>query len=904
MAPDTTEATRPRRSLTRRFTFLALLLLALAAPAGLATALESRQPYVVVLGDGAVGNAVHSDGGFRQLAQAATQQRLADERAVEHVRRVALRNGIRVSDVYTSAVMGFSAELTPAQLRRVSNDPAVQAIMPDEPVELTDDPADLEAGSVRKTTNPGSRVQPGVKRVGARTSRVLGFAGRNARISGVERDHPDLNVVGGFNCTGRNRDKWDDTMGHGTHVAGIVGALDNRIGVTGVAPGARIWSVKVLDRNGKGFMSWIVCGIDWVTAQRQPGNPNRPLIEVANMSLSFGLPGRDDRDCGVPSNDSVHMAICRSVNKGTVYVAAAGNNAYNARRNRPGAYEEVITVSAMADYDGRGGGLARPSDSCPYWSPEPDDAFASFSNYGADIDLIAPGKCVLSTYPGKRYAWMSGTSMATPHVSGAAAIYRAMFPKATPAQVRMALQAIGRLDWRTETDPDRTPEKAVWIGNFRATPDFGIEASGPTEDIAPGSRLAIPISLVRIGGFDDRVAITLANPPSGFSAARVITRRHSATLVVNIDSRTRMRRHALTVVARSGELERRTTIVVSVRLRAPEAAFDSPRDGLTVQWWQKVLVSWTESTFGAGLASRRLERQVGRIRSPGTCDGVRYRTESTRRRAGDVTEKMRSGYCYRWRLTIANRAGQSTTAHSGSVLVDSTAPRQPSVNLAGTEIAINLDRLGVDEVYARSGTVWVRGGVGGSVDLNVRSVDRESGIVRNDAAARGSGWRVRWIGKSVDGRLRLYYSRSGGTGELRFTGLNGAGLESAASVGRLMRDTRRPEAVEWVSAPAGTTRKTNAPNFRLDWRGGSDDGSGLSARHIVRRYRAPLRRDGTFPRLGFTQDGSFRLVSDRTLETDLKPGFVYVWSVRTLDNVGNYAASAISGYVIVQKRRR
>ena len=86
--------------------------------------------------------------------------------------------------------------------------------------------------------------------------------------TGIDRGHPDLNVVGGYNCTSRLRDKWGDGDGHGTHVAGTIGALDNSIGVVGVAPGARLWSVKVLNSRGKGLLSWLVCGIDWVTSQR------------------------------------------------------------------------------------------------------------------------------------------------------------------------------------------------------------------------------------------------------------------------------------------------------------------------------------------------------------------------------------------------------------------------------------------------------------------------------------------------------------------------------------------------------------------------------------------------------------------------------------------------------------
>ena len=199
-------------------------------------------------------------------------------------------------------------------------------------------------------------------------------------------------------------------------------------------------------------MSWLICGVDWVTAQRDKHNPTRPLFEVANMSISFG--GRKGQRLRPQLARRFPPGNLPLGARGTVYVVAAGNESHNARQNRPASYDEVITVSAMADYDGRGGGRGKSSDSCPYWSPEKDDSFTTFSNYGADVDLIAPGRCVLSTYKHKRYAWMSGTSMATPHVTGAVAVYRAMFPRATPHQVRLALQAVATRDWRTGTDPD------------------------------------------------------------------------------------------------------------------------------------------------------------------------------------------------------------------------------------------------------------------------------------------------------------------------------------------------------------------------------------------------------------------------------------------------------------------
>jgi subtilisin family serine protease len=312
-------------------------------------------------------------------------------------------------------------------------------------------------------------------------------------------------------------------------------------------------------------MSWLVCGIDWVTSQRERGNPTRPLFEVANMSISFGLPGADDSKCGKLTNDWVHQAICRSVARGTVYVAAAGNESHNARKNRPAAYDEVITVSAMADYDGRGGGRGASSDSCPYWSPERDDSFTNFSNYGPDVDLIAPGKCVLSTYLRKRYGWMSGTSMAAPHVTGAAAVYRAMYPRATPQQVRMALLAVGTRDWRTTTDPDNDPEKAVWIGSFRAMPDFSTSTGAAAVKLIAGGKLKLTVAVNRVGGFEDPVSVALADPPAGISAGPVTTTGTSTTLELTAGRGVRPGRYLLVIRSVSGDIERTAVVWVSVR---------------------------------------------------------------------------------------------------------------------------------------------------------------------------------------------------------------------------------------------------------------------------------------------------------------------------------------------------
>jgi subtilisin len=238
--------------------------------------------------------------------------------------------------------------------------------------------------------------------------------------TGVDADHHDLNVIKGINFINIGQPQKDDN-GHGTHVAGTVAAINNGEGVVGVAPGASIIALKVLDSQGSGWMSDIIAAVDWVTEHADE-------VDVVNMSLgAFG------------SSELMHEAIKRSVDKGVVYVVAAGNNSmdifgyskdyFTGDNYYPAAYPEVMTISAMADTDGIKGGFGPKSS-----YGDQDDTLAWFSNYssavhpnnpvyspGAGIDLAAPGVDILSTYPGNKLMKMSGTSMAAPHVAGAVA---------------------------------------------------------------------------------------------------------------------------------------------------------------------------------------------------------------------------------------------------------------------------------------------------------------------------------------------------------------------------------------------------------------------------------------------------------------------------------------------------
>ncbi|MGH3361282.1 MAG: S8 family serine peptidase, partial [Nocardioides sp.] len=268
--------------------------------------------------------------------------------------------------------------------------------------------------------------------------------------TGIDLDHPDLNVhtAGARNCSkGRSA---DDGNGHGTHVAGTVGARDNAGGVVGVAPGARLWPVRVLDNRGSGPWSAVICGVDYVAAHAN-------VIEVANMSL--GGTGSDAGGC--TGRDALHRAICGAVDAGVTFVVSAGNESEDAARHIPAAYNEVITVSALADFNGQPGGGAAAT--C---RADVDDTFANFSNHGADIDLIAPGVCIRSAWRSGGYRTISGTSMASPHVAGAAALYLATHPAATPDQVRTALQTAGSLAWNSADDRDAIKERLLDVDTY------------------------------------------------------------------------------------------------------------------------------------------------------------------------------------------------------------------------------------------------------------------------------------------------------------------------------------------------------------------------------------------------------------------------------------------------------
>ena len=276
----------------------------------------------------------------------------------------------------------------------------------------------------------GDHLPSGVIRVGGgfRSPKGSGWPPSVAIVdTGIDTSNPDLNVVGGINCATSDSDDWNDTHGHGTSLAGVVGARRNGEGVIGVAPGADLYSVRVFADEIVVTEKTVLCGLQWVY-------DNADMIDVA--LVAFNRPDgllADESHC---ESDRLRTAICRLVEAGVTVVAAAGNQKTDAREFVPAKLEEVITVGAIVDFDGVPGGLGSPT--C---GPGVDDTVADFSNTGSAVDIFAPGVCVETTkLEGLDNAVdPSGTSLAAAHVAGAVAVYMACHVKATPDEVRASL---------------------------------------------------------------------------------------------------------------------------------------------------------------------------------------------------------------------------------------------------------------------------------------------------------------------------------------------------------------------------------------------------------------------------------------------------------------------------------
>lgn len=399
--------------------FASLLVAAvIAAPATITNAQPARR-YIVQF---------KADVSFDDhVADYADDARFSSERHRYHSRGVlgammALerRHGFRADAVFSRALHGFAGSLTPGQLRRLSADPLVATIEPDDPVSLT-------------PVIAAQTADWGIAKVGADISSAQSGNGSgeitNVHIyvidTGVDATHPDLNVVQHVSMIGEPN---DDCNGHGTGVAGIIAARDNGDFTVGVVPGAPVHGVKVLTCAGFTFPSFIIQGVDWVTA-----NAVKPA--VVNMSLGSLIP-----------ISAVNTAVLNSAASGLVYAVAAGNGnpfANNAPLNA------CTSSPAGAGYDS------------PWFNgvltvgaTDISDVEAPFSNYGPCLNIWAPGVDVTTTWmmsDGGTFTG-SGTSFASPYVAGGAALLLSRAPTLVPWQVELLLRYVADVPGTASSD--------------------------------------------------------------------------------------------------------------------------------------------------------------------------------------------------------------------------------------------------------------------------------------------------------------------------------------------------------------------------------------------------------------------------------------------------------------------
>jgi subtilisin family serine protease len=319
--------------------------------------------------------------------------------------------GGQVEHVYTAALSGFAVTLPTAQADQLAALPGVATVEPDEPVRLN-------------TTQ--SAAPWGLDRTDQRTlplSSSFSYAATGSGVAayvidtGIEFAHTDFagRAVSGYDAV--DGGSADDCNGHGTHVAGTVGGT-----AYGVAKNVRLVAVRVLGCTGSGTVAGLIAGIDWVTADHKAGQP-----AVANVSL------------GTAVSPTVDEAVARSIRDGVTYAVAAGNG------NSAHVPQDACTTSP-----------ARVPDALTVGASDTTDAPAYFSNYGSCVDLFAPGVGITSDWYTSTTATntISGTSMATPHVTGVAALYLQTHRTATPTTVSSAVRALTTKDAVTTITTD------------------------------------------------------------------------------------------------------------------------------------------------------------------------------------------------------------------------------------------------------------------------------------------------------------------------------------------------------------------------------------------------------------------------------------------------------------------
>ncbi|MEH1014169.1 S8 family serine peptidase, partial [Micromonospora sp. CPCC 206060] len=436
-------------------------------------------------------------------------------------RDLAGRHGGSVARTYSNALLGFEAKLSEAQARRLAADPSVRYVQQNHTVSISGTQSPTPSWGLDRSDQ---RALP------LNNSYTYPNTGSGVRAyiidTGVRFSHSDFGgrAVSGFDAI--DGGTADDCNGHGTHVAGTVGGT-----AYGIAKGVTLVGVRVLDCGGSGTYAQVIAGIDWVTGDHDPGEP-----AVANMSLGGGF------------DQATNDAVTRSIADGVSYGVAAGNETgTDACTKSPASTPNAITVGSTTNTDAR----------------------SSFSNIGTCLDIFAPGSSITSAWNTNDTATntISGTSMATPHVVGAAALVLAASPSYTPQQVRDKL--VNDATSGVVTSPGTgSPNKLLYVGNITPpTQDFSIAVAPTSGSVNPGSSVTATVSTATTVGSPQTVALSASGLPSGATASfspSSVSSGASSALTIATTSATAPGTYQVTITGVGGVTTQTTSYTLTV----------------------------------------------------------------------------------------------------------------------------------------------------------------------------------------------------------------------------------------------------------------------------------------------------------------------------------------------------
>ncbi|MGW4404806.1 S8 family peptidase [Nonomuraea sp. NPDC004702] len=421
-------------------------------------------------------------------------------------RGLATRYGGSVKRTYGSAVHGFSAGMSENAAKRLAADPAVAYVEQDRTI------------SIEATQSPTPSW--GLDRIDQRAlpldnSYTYGNNGAGVKAyiidTGINFTHQDFGgrAISGINILDRAKDA-TDCHGHGSHVAGTVGGSSY-----GVAKGVTLVGVRVIGCNGAGAYGDVIAGVDWVAADHAAGQK-----AVANVSL------------GGPFSQALNDAITGAIDDGVVFAVAAVNAHADSCEFSPAGTPAAITVGATTNADAR----------------------ASYSNYGPCVDVFAPGSDITSAWIGSNTATntISGTSMATPHVTGAAALVLAANPGFTPQQVRDKL-VVNTAVYNAVTDPGAgSPNRLLNVSNVQPpSQDFAMAVTPGSGTVGIGGTLSATVSTTTTVGGSEPVSLSVTGLPPGATASfspSTVTSGATSTMGITTTSATPPGTYAFTVV--------------------------------------------------------------------------------------------------------------------------------------------------------------------------------------------------------------------------------------------------------------------------------------------------------------------------------------------------------------------